>query len=228
MLHPFDLNAPFQHCPLPAEPACNALSISLHQMAESLGLAVDAKDPCTCEHSEEVAVISQILALRMGFTPREAEAIHIAGHLHDIGKIGVPDAILQKPGPLTRTEWLVIKRHPEIGAEIVRPVRALSQSGGIADMILHHHESYDGEGYPHGLRGRAIPTGARIIAVADSLSAMIQPRAYKPAMDFEAARSDIVRFSGQRYDPRVVEAFLQCDGEIAAWLSGIHSSDRRR
>jgi len=224
MLKNYDSTTLLPHCVRTMEADCSALTISLHQMAESLGRAVDAKDPCTCEHSEEVAVISQILALRMGLSPREAETVHVAAHLHDIGKIGIPDAILQKPGPLTRSEWLVIKRHPGIGEQIVRPVKILSQSGGIADMILHHHESYDGEGYPHGLRGRNIPLGARIIAVADSLSAMLQPRAYKPAMDFETARADIVRFSGQRYDPRVVEAFLQCDGEIDTWLSGIHIS----
>ncbi|BBD10010.1 HD-GYP domain-containing protein [Desulfovibrio ferrophilus] len=224
MLTPLPNTKPFLQCPQSSDIECTTLSISLHQLAESLGMAVDAKDPCTCEHSEEVAVISQILALRMGYSPRKAETIHIAGHLHDIGKIGIPDDILRKPGTLTTREWGIIKRHPEIGAQIVRPVKALGHPGGIADIILHHHESYDGTGYPHGLRGRNIPDGARIIAVADSLSAMLQPRTYKPAMDFEAAAADIVRYSGQRYDPRVVEAFTQCDSEINAWITGMHNS----
>ncbi|MBU1002336.1 MAG: HD-GYP domain-containing protein [Proteobacteria bacterium] len=227
MFKPFGSTQALAHCPLPSQIGCSTLSISLHQLAESLGMAVDAKDPCTCEHSEEVAVISQILALRMGYSPREAEAIHIAGHLHDIGKIGIPDTILFKPGPLTPREWAVVKRHPVIGEQIVRPVKVLGQPGGIADVILHHHENYDGTGYPSGLRGRDIPRGARIIAVADSLSAMLQPRTYKPAMDFKTAAADIVRYSGQRYDPRVVQAFTQCHSEINTWLSGMHRPDLR-
>lgn len=194
---------------------------TIHQLAESLGNAVDAKDTCTCAHSEEVAVVSHILALHMGFGPRESEAIHIAGHLHDIGKIGIPDNILKKAGPLTRDEWLVIKTHPVIGADILRPVKALNGPGGIADIVLHHHENYDGTGYPHGLRARAIPLGARIIAVADSLSAMLQPRPYKAPLTFAEATEEIVRHSGRRYDPRVAQAFLDCRDQIGEWMEGI-------
>ncbi len=196
------------------------LAPTIHQLAESLGNAVDAKDTCTCEHSEEVAVISEILALRLGFSPRKAEAIHIAGHLHDIGKIGIPDCVLKKPSPLTAEEWEIIKTHPVIGAEILKPVKALGGPGGIADVVLHHHESYDGAGYPHGLAGRAIPAGARIIAVADSFSAMIQPRPYKAPLGFEEACAELVRNGGKRYDPDVVRAFLDSRSRISSWLGG--------
>lgn len=188
--------------------ACETLQLSLHQLAESLGNAVDAKDPCTCAHSEEVAVISQIIALSMGFPPAEADIIHVAGHLHDIGKIGIPDKILLKPGPLTPQEFAVVKKHPQMGADIVRPVKAFSAPGGVADCILHHHERYDGSGYPYGICGTRIPMGARIIAVADSLSAMLQPRPYKNAMSFNEAAKEIVALSGKLYDPRVVKAFI--------------------
>ena len=203
---------------------CGTLALTIHQLAESLGNAVDAKDACTCAHSEEVAVISQILAMRLGYSPREAEVIHVAGHLHDIGKIGVPDAVLKKPGPLTDAEWRLIKRHPVIGADILRPVKALGGKGGIADIVLHHHENYDGTGYPDGLAGRSIPMGARIITVADSLSAMLQPRPYKTPISFAQAGEDIVRHSGRRYDPRVVEAFIACAGQIRDWLPTLNRS----
>ncbi len=199
---------------------CSSL-LTLHQLAESLGNAVDAKDHWTCAHSEEVAVISQILALCMGFPPNLAEIIHLAGHLHDIGKIGIPDAILQKPGPLTREEFAVIKQHPVIGEAIVKPVKILNGQSGVARMIRHHHERYDGAGYPDHLAGNAIPVGARILAVADSLSAMLQNRPYKTAMTFEHAEAEILAQSGTMYDPRVVEAFRKGRDHIHSWITGM-------
>ena len=204
----------------PAASACSSL-LTLHQLAESLGAAVDAKDHWTCAHSEEVAVISQILALCMGFPPNVAEVIHLAGHLHDIGKIGIPDAILQKPGPLTREEFAVIKQHPVIGESIVKPVKILNGQNGVARMIRHHHERYDGAGYPDHLAGSAIPVGARILAVADSLSAMLQDRPYKAAMTFAHAEAEILAQSGAMYDPRVVEAFRKGRDHIHSWITGM-------
>ena len=200
---------------------CSTLALTLHQLAESLGRAVDAKDAWTCAHSEEVAVVSQILALNMGFTPNQAELVHLAGHLHDIGKIGIPDAILQKPGALTREEFEVIKRHPVIGEAIVQPVKVLNGACGVARMIPHHHERYDGSGYPDGLDGSAIPMGARILAVADSLSAMMQERPYKGAMSFAHAEAEIMSQSGKMYDPRVVRAFRQGREEVLSWIEGV-------
>lgn len=186
-----------------------ALLPTLHELAETLGNAVDAKDGFTWRHSEGVADASRTLARALGLGERVAELVHLAGHLHDIGKIAVPDAILGKPGPLTAREFDQIKRHPERGAAIVRPVRALSAPGGVADMILAHHERWDGSGYPFGTSGTAIPLGARIIAVADSLSAMTQQRPYKKAMPFNDAAHEIVRNSGKLYDPAVVQVFIR-------------------
>lgn len=198
---------------------CPGLTLSLHQFAESLGNAVDAKDHCTRSHSEEVAALGRMLALGLDFTPQAAELIHIAGHLHDIGKIGLPDAVLRKPGPLTSAEWEMVRLHPVIGAAIVRPVAALTGPGGIADMILHHHERFDGSGYPHGLAGEAIPLGARIIAVADSLSAMLQFRPYKASRSLADAFGEIAALAGAQYDPQVVRALLACRGRVAGCLA---------
>lgn len=183
------------------------LSTLLHQFAESLGNAIDAKDAHTRSHSEEVALAAFLLARAMGFSPADADRVHVAGHLHDIGKIGVPDAVLLKAGTLTPEEWEHMRAHPVIGARIVSPVADLADEG-VASMILHHHERWDGRGYPHGLRGEAIPLGARIIALADSLSAMLQHRPYRPAMHFEQAEEELLRCSGSQFDPAVVRAFV--------------------
>lgn len=192
----------------------------LHQFAESLGNAIDAKDPHTSMHSDEVAQISHALALAMELPSRQADIIHVAGHLHDIGKIGVPDAVLGKQGPLTTTEWRAIRKHPDAGAAILRPVASLNKLG-VVDMVLHHHERFDGKGYPHGLKGNDIPVGARIIALADSLSAILQDRPYRQARDFETAKREIVRCSGTQFDPRVVEAFRQSSETIRSIIEGL-------
>ncbi len=188
---------------------CPELTDIIHQLAESLGKAVDARDHCTRSHSEEVAEVAQLLALELGLSSAVARLIHLAGHLHDIGKIGLPDVILHKPGPLDPEEWALVRLHPVMGADIVWPVRGMNGPGGIADIILHHHERLDGSGYPHGLAGGQIPLGARVIAVADSLSAMMQPRPYKGPRSYAAALAEIVRLSGVHYDPLVVEALLR-------------------
>ena len=188
--------------------ATHVVTTIIHQMAESLGNAIDAKDPHTSLHSAEVAEIARALALSMGVSPAEADVIHVAGHLHDIGKIGVPDSVLRKQGPLTTAEWSSIRQHPESGAAILRPVQELN-SLGVVDMVLHHHERYDGKGYPARLAGSQIPLGARIIAVADSLSAILQNRPYREARDFDAAVAEIRRCSGTQFDPRVVEGLCR-------------------
>lgn len=180
----------------------------LHQFAESLGNAVDAKDTHTKQHSEEVAQVAHTLALGIGIAPVQADIIHVAGHLHDIGKIGIPDSILFKKGKLTSIERARIEEHPATGAAILRPVLALVESG-VVDIILHHHERYDGGGYPHGLAGSAIPLGARIVAVADSLSAMLQNRPYRRSMPFAQASQEIARMSGTQFDPVVVSSFIK-------------------
>lgn len=199
--------------PLPSADSARVL----HQFSESLGNAIDAKDPFTSLHSEEVAEISHSITLALGLGSKEADLIHVAGHLHDIGKIGVPDEILQKKGPLSDLDWKFIRRHPDIGADILRPVEAIAQSG-IVDMVRHHHERFDGKGYPSGLKGDAIPLGSRIIALADTLSAILQNRPYRPAGDYEAAVAEIINCSGTQFDPVVVTAFLKIKDEVHSIL----------
>ena len=125
--------------------------------------------------------------------------------LHDIGKIGIPDAILLKPGPLTPAEWKIMRRHPEIGRQLVEKIPFLS---GAVPIVYHHHERWDGTGYPLGLRGEAIPLGARIFAVADAFDAMTFDRPYSRAISFEAARAEIERCAGTHFDPAVVATFV--------------------
>lgn len=183
-------------------------ALEIHQLAESLGAAIDAKDHHTHLHSEQTAVAAEILARGLGLSTHICDRIHIAGHLHDIGKIGLPDRILQKPGPLSDREWLEIKKHPIRGAEILAPVDYLRLTG-ITEMVRRHHESFDGQGYPDGLAGKEIPLGARIIAVADSLSAILQDRPYRPGASFGEAVNRIQLMSGIRYDPRVVDVLIR-------------------
>lgn len=188
-------------------PCSAAVTEIIHQLAESLGKAIDAKDTYTLAHSEEVAIISQALALAMGLGHQAADIIHVAGHLHDLGKIGVPDDILAKTSALTPKEWLAIRKHPDMGADILAPIACLRDCG-IVDMVRAHHERFDGNGYPQGLKGGHIPLGARIISVADSLSAMLQSRPYRQAKTFDEACREIIKGTSSQFDPDVVKAFM--------------------
>ena len=188
-------------------PCSSAVTEIIHQLAESLGKAIDAKDTYTLAHSEEVAIISQALALAMGLGHQAADIIHVAGHLHDLGKIGVPDDILAKTSALTPKEWLAIRKHPDMGADILAPIACLRDCG-IVDMVRAHHERFDGNGYPQGLKGGHIPLGARIITVADSLSAMLQSRPYRQAKTFDEACREIIKGTSSQFDPDVVKAFM--------------------
>lgn len=185
---------------------CLSGCTSLHQLAEALGNAVDARDTQLFRHSRDVALVACILARAIGFSNRAIQMIDIAGHLHDIGKIGIPDAVLKKRGPLDADEWRWMQQHPAIGAQIVRPVPALNVAGGVADIILSHHERYDGTGYPRRLRGEAIPVGARLMAVADTLSALLRDRSYRRGCSFEEALAEISRCSATQFDPVAVHA----------------------
>jgi HD-GYP domain-containing protein (c-di-GMP phosphodiesterase class II) len=195
------------------DPCQDVVTSLVHQLAESLGKAIDAKDRHTLAHSEEVALVAQALALALGLDSRLADHIHVAGHLHDIGKIGVPDHILGKPTALTPGEWEYMRAHPALGADILTPLTCLRQSG-VVTMVLTHHERFDGQGYPLGLSGEAIPLGARIIAVADSLSAMVQSRPYRRARGFDEAANEILRCAGTQFDPAVVAAFARIRPEV--------------
>ena len=140
---------------------------------------------------------------------------HIArgAFLHDIGKMGIPDSILRKPGPLTKEEREIMKTHCEIGFAVLERIPFLKEA---AEIVLAHQECYDGSGYPRGLKGEEIPIGARIFAVADTLDAMISDRPYRKALPISAAREEIRRYSGRQFDPRVVEVFLSKPNSV--WL----------
>lgn len=191
-------------------------STDLHRLVTSLLNSVDAKDPLSCNHSRKVAVASQQIALALGLDHQTTELIRIAGNLHDIGKTGLPDAILKKQGSLTSDEWQLMRKHPEIGEKIVRPLLPSTLSGGVADLILNHHEWYNGSGYPAGRTREEIPLGARIIAVADTLSALMEDRPYRRGTTLDRAVKEIQKSSGTQFDPRIVDSFMGVHGAIAA------------
>ncbi len=174
----------------------------------ALSAAIDAKDPYTRGHSERVAFLSQLLAREMGMGAEHAERVRIAGLVHDVGKIGVPERILTKVGGLTAEEFAAIKRHPETGYEILKGISLL---GDTLPGVLHHHERWDGKGYPHGLRGESIPQIARIIGLADTFDAMSSSRSYRPALPRPLVRVEIARCAGSQFDPAVAEAFKRLD-----------------
>ncbi len=172
----------------------------------TLAATVDAKDAYTHGHSARVAAYSRALALALGLRQLEVETIELAGLLHDIGKIGVPDAVLQKPARLAPDERTLMMEHAELGAKILADNPALLP---LAPLIRHHHEWYNGGGYPDGLRGDDIPLGAAIIAVADTFDTMTTDRPYRRAPGWERARAEIARCAGTQFHPRVVGAFLR-------------------
>lgn len=170
----------------------------------TLVAAVEAKDHYTRGHSERVTLYALAIAEIMEFPPNKLTEIRIAGLLHDIGKIGVPEKILNKPGKLTPAEFEKIKLHPTLGARIVQNIKGTDH---IVNIILHHHERFDGKGYPDGLKGNKIPLPARIIAIADSYDAMTSERPYRMPMSTEDAFAEILRNNGTQFDPDVVRAF---------------------
>ena len=172
---------------------------------EALGSAIDTRDLGTQAHSKRVRGYSLTTARAHGVPEADLRDLEHGVLLHDIGKIGIPDAILLKPGPLTPAEWQVMRTHPEIGRAIVEQIPFLR---GATPIVYHHHERWDGTGYPVGLAGEAIPLGARIFAVADAFDAMTFDRPYSKAIPMAAARAEIDRSSGTHFDPAVVTTFL--------------------
>ena len=170
--------------------------------------AIDAKDRYTRGHSERVAMLSKQLALAAGLGEEVAERLHICGIVHDVGKIGVPELVLGKPGRLTDEEFGFIKLHPEIGHTILKDIPLLED---ILPGVMHHHERYDGKGYPSGLSGDNIPLYARIIALADTFDAMSSTRSYRSAMPREKVLAEFTRCAGTQFDPALAAAFLTID-----------------
>ncbi|MDH3719260.1 MAG: HD-GYP domain-containing protein [Planctomycetota bacterium] len=180
-------------------------------MVQSLVSAIDAKDPYTCGHSDRVARVARRLAEKLGCDDEMLNTIYLSGLLHDIGKIGIDDNVLRKPGKLTAEEYDHIKKHPELGFNILKNIRQIKDA---LPGVLYHHESWDGGGYPDGLAGEDIPLLARILAVADAFDAMGSDRSYRKGMPDEQLDQILRQGAGQQWDAEVVEAFFEVRDEM--------------
>ncbi len=194
------------------EEATRELALALRELQhtyratlEALGSALDTRDVGTEAHSRRVHGYAVTIARTHGVSEPDIKDIEHGVLLHDIGKIGIPDAILLKPGPLTPQEWSIMRTHPDVGRRLIERIPFLR---GAVPIIHHHHEKWDGTGYPMGLRGEAIPLGARVFAVADAFDAMTFDRPYSRAVSSDAARREIERGAGTHFDPAVVRTFL--------------------
>jgi HD-GYP domain-containing protein (c-di-GMP phosphodiesterase class II) len=176
-------------------------------MACTLVSLIDLRDRYTGTHSSRVAGYCRRIGMQLGLDDSEIESVELAGSLHDIGKIGVPDHVLLKPGKLDDEEFEWIRKHPEYGWMALRNVEGFERE---SLMVLHHHERMDGRGYPGGLSGTEIPFGSRIIAVADSFDALTTNRPYRSARSHAEAMAEIVRCTGPQFDPAIVAAFSRC------------------
>jgi PAS domain S-box-containing protein len=191
-----------------------------HAAVSAIGATVEVRDPYTSGHQDRVADMSAAIARELGLDTFTVEGIHLAASIHDIGKIAVPSEILNKTGSLRPAEFELIKNHSQIGHDIIA---GIAFPWPVADMILQHHERFDGSGYPGGLRGDEITIGARIVAVADVFEAMSSHRPYRASRGPDAALQEIRRGRGTSYDPSVVDAFLSlvADGRIASAEAGL-------
>lgn len=189
---------------------------------EVLAAVVDAKDPTTLRHSRHVSSYSRMIAELMELSPEEIERVELAGLLHDVGKLGIPDRVLQKPGRLTDDEFALIKSHADRGARILQRHPALEH---LTSMVRHHHEYYDGRGYPVGLEGEDIPIGARIIGVADAFDTMTSERTYQRRKSAEDAIQELERCAGMQFDPELVRRFVARLKEEPALVQEIDERD---
>lgn len=195
------------------------ISFENHDLVECITSALDARDPYTGDHSRRVSDMACFLCHKLGMAEDEVQEIHIAGHLHDIGKIGIPDRVLLKEGRLDDEEWQLMKKHPEIGAQIMSKSENFTR---IAAILLHHHERWDGKGYPFGAKGEEIPLGARIIAVCDSIDAMASKRSYRNALPMDVVRDEIEKNIGVMYDPEIAQLALDNWDELTADYKLMH------
>lgn len=204
--------------------AMRRIEFTYDETLEALGAALDLRDNETAGHSRRVTAYCLEIARRMKCADEALKEIRRGSYLHDIGKIGIPDAILFKPGKLTKEEREVMETHARIGYDLMSGIAFLAPA---AQITLTHQERYDGAGYPQGLVGKEIPLGARIFSVADTLDAITSDRPYRRALSFEVAREEIKRESGKQFDPEVVEVFLSIPEEI--WVRiRVEVSEARR
>lgn len=186
--------------------AIETLRLTYDSTLQALSTALDSREADSAGHSVRIMRYARRIAREMGLGERDVHALEQAALLHDIGKIGVPDDLLLKPGKLTPDEWQVMRQHPEIGSRILSGIKFLREA---AEIVLRHQERFDGTGYPGGLRGQEIVLGARILAVADTLECMTSDRPFQAATTFEAARDEIARVAGSQLDPEIVRIFLR-------------------
>ena len=182
---------------------------------EAFVSAIDAREHEVGNHSLRVTQFAVVIGRAYGIVGRDLVDLYCGALLHDIGKIGVPDPVLHKRGPLSADEQVIMHRHPEIGHKVISHIGYLAKA---AEIILSHHEHFDGTGYPRGLKGIEITPGARVFAVADALDALTVERPYRKAVSFEEAQKEIVPSSGKIFDPKVVKAFLDASGELKGFI----------
>lgn len=184
----------------------NILNPDLLDSVQSLAIALDAKDSYTEGHSKRVSEYAYLLAKHIGLDLQEREWVRLAAALHDIGKIGIPESILCKPGKLTKEEFEVMKQHPVIGARILKPIKQLEV---VAHYVLYHHENWNGCGYPHGLSGEKIPIGSRIVSIVDAYQAMTSDRPYRARLPFDEAIKRLKDGKGTQWDPDLIDTFIK-------------------
>ncbi len=186
---------------------------------KALAQALEAKDEYTQGHSERVAEVSVGIARYLSLGESEIDDMWLAGFLHDIGKIGIQESVLNKPGELTACEWDLIKQHPVLAERILRPIEELSE---VIKVVRHHHERYDGSGYPDGLAGSEIPLGARILSVADAYDALTSKRPYRDALSHTDTIAVLEEAAGTQFDPVIVRAFLSSGSHVAVGSEAAH------
>ena len=176
-----------------------------------LARAIEARDPYSSGHAARVTALAEVIGARLGWDEEQIDVLRIGAALHDIGKLALSDSVLRKPGPLSEPELVEVRSHPEEGARMLELIGTLRAA---VPCVRHHHEWWDGRGYPTGCAGEAIPAEARVLAVADAFDAMTSDRPYRPALTSDAAIVELERYAGAQFDPDVVEVFVE------AWRQG--------
>jgi len=194
------------------------LSVCVDDLINIIIVTLDARDPYTYSHSERVAALSVLIGTEMNLLEEELERLHIAAHLHDIGKIGVPDNVLNKEGRLTKEELILMQSHSEIGYNILYKIECFNE---IEVIVLHHHERWDGRGYPSGIAGEDIPLFSRIIAVADSFDAISSDRTYRPGSSYECGFYELLKHAKDQFCPTILGYFSEVVDRIPPLLESI-------